>query len=572
MRRGLLTLDGMKRMGLIGLMCLLGWAATAQEEEDILRAALYLSGASTVEEVPAEWVERLEALHGRCIRINDAHPRADGVLSAYQLAALADYRASAGDVLSWEELALVDGFGQEAVAALQPFLSLKSRRLPGHTDTVRTHASLMVRTTLSNVGAKARASGDRWRAGAAWRGSEGSLYAEYAWRGHRLLLGDYHLRFGQGLAAWTGFSMESLSTLDAFVKRAPGVTPSGSYNASLCRRGGAYEYAGSHVQVALFGAVDGSLGIHADYRWRYGQIGGTATSVLKAQANGSVLPGMTGNLCVALDGRYNRRGRDWVFETAYKNRSGAGKLAFRSALGESWKLALQARAIPSRFSGKKYGEYAFAAGSAWKSGRWVSFAGLSGFGSSVPSAEASLTVDAAMLPIPGESGNRLQIRAYASWNWQVSPAWALRVRLTERYRNYEQPRTDFRVDLRRAVGPWQTTLRSEGVHCAGWGLLSYLESGHKGEALSTWLRFTGFWVDQWADRIYCYERDAAGTFSVPAYSGRGASLSAVCGYKLRLGRTPRWRFTLRANLRAAWMVRVDRKPVPTLNFQFQCER
>ena len=534
----------MKRTLLIGLGCLMAYSAAAQEEE-ILRAALYLSGASTVEEIPAEWVERLEALHGRRIRVNDGRPRADGLLSEYQLASLADYRAGSGDILSWEELALVDGFNREVVAVLKPFLSLDSRRLPGAADTVGVQASLLVRSTLSNVGAKARVSGEHWRAGAAWRGAEGSFYGEYTWRGHRLLLGDYHLRYGQGLAAWTGFSMESLSTVDAFVRRAPGLSPSGSYNASLCRRGAAYEYAGRHVIIAAFGAAGGDIGLHADYRWRRGQIGFTAAAVL---------PGTTGNLCFALDGRYNHRGRDWAFELAARNRSCAGKLVLRSALGEAWKLALQGRWIPSRYSGKKYGEYALAFGSAWKSGG---------------SADASFTLDAALLPIPGEAPGRLQIRSYATWNWQMTPSWALALRLTERYRNYEPSRTDLRADVRYVAGPWQSVLRAQMVRCSAWGLLNYLESGFKSEVFSAWLRLTGFCIDQWADRIYCYERDAAGTFSVPAYSGRGGAVSAVSGYKFILGSRPRRRVTFRANLRAACLLRSGHSPAYTLNIQIQ---
>ena len=116
------------------LICLLpgaGWV-WAQDEE-ILRAARYLSGASSEEQVDEYWIERLEARNGRRIRINEKTVRADGLLSDYQLASLADYKARCGDVLSWEELALVDGFSREAVEALRPFLSLASSRLPGST-------------------------------------------------------------------------------------------------------------------------------------------------------------------------------------------------------------------------------------------------------------------------------------------------------------------------------------------------------------------------------------------------------------------------------------------------------
>ena len=47
-----------------------------------------------------------------------------------------------------------------------------------------------------------------------------------------------------------------------------------------------------------------------------------------------------------------------------------------------------------------------------------------------------------------------------------------------------------------------------------------------------------FRIDNWDDRIYSYERDAPGNFNVPAYYGRGYSLSAVASSKFVLGRTP----------------------------------
>ncbi len=94
------------------LLLLTAFRAAAQEEE-ILRAARFLSGAASEEEVDEDWITRLEALSGRPVRVNSAHPRADGLLTDYQLASLADYRSRAGDILSWEELALVDGFSHE---------------------------------------------------------------------------------------------------------------------------------------------------------------------------------------------------------------------------------------------------------------------------------------------------------------------------------------------------------------------------------------------------------------------------------------------------------------------------
>lgn len=514
------------------------WLPLHAQDERIVRAALYLSGASCEEEIPSDWLERLEA--ARPLHVNSPYLRPGVLLSDYQVACIRDYRASGGDILSPEELALVDGFSQEAVAALRPFLLFDSARLPGNVDTVRVHGSALVRKTLTTLGAKAKVSGENWRAGGAWRGEDWTVYGEGTFRRWRVLTGDFHTRWGQGLAAWTGFSMESLSTLDAFLKRSTGLSPSGSYSSANSLRGGAVEYDGGRFRGAIFGGR-GFAGARADYRWRRGQMGFTWLS------------GGT----YALDGRCNLRGVDLAGELALRGGAFAFQLASGGKMGEYWKWAAQGRYIPSRYSGRKYGEYALAAGWGFRNH----------YGDS-PGHEFSLTADAALVPIPGSDPRRFQLRSYGIWKWQITPLWLLDVRITERYRNYEAPRTDFRSDIRfGGAGPWLSTLRLEAVLCDGWGLLSYLEGGYKGDALSAWLRLTGFSVSAWAARIYCYEREAPGNFSVPAYNGRGLAPSLVAGYKLRIGH----RFTLRAHLRAACTLRTDRAPAYTLNLQLQGE-
>ena len=519
-------------------------------QDDILRAALYLSGASSEEEIDQEWIQRLEGM-GK-VRINSNRIR-QGLLTDYQIATLADYRAMHGDILSWEELMLVDGFGHEAVEAMRPFLSLESRRLPGTVDTVRTRAEALVRTTLKNVGIKAKVTGEYWRVGGAWRNPDWTAHAEADTRIGRFVLGDFNVRYGEGLAQWSGFSMESLSTVDAFIRRASGIAPAWSYTSSSVHRGGAYEYGGQHWRASAWGTLTKVFGTHAEYLGRWGHAG---TTVAWSPSEG---------LSVSLESRLNLRGIDAMAEVACRSRAVAGKASARWKAGDNGKLAVQARVIPSRFSGKKNGEYALAAGYALQSGQWKSLAGKTGFGSSVPSYKLSFTLDAAMLPVGGVDPRRLQIRAYGNFDWQMASAWALSVRLTERYRNYEKPRTALRADIRFAHGPWLSVLRGEAVRCKSWGLLSYLEGGYKNETLSSYLRFTAFSIPEWADRIYSYERDAPGTFSVPAYSGTGISASLVAGYKLRLGRV-----TLKANLRGAYMLRVGRESTPTLNFQLRC--
>ena len=506
------------------------------QDERVTRAGMFLSGASCEEEIPSDWIERLEAV--RPVRINSPYLRSGLLLSDYQVACIRDYRSINGDILSPQELALVDGFSQEAATALAPFLRFDSERLPGNVDTVRVHGSALVRSTRTTLGAKVKVSGENWAAGGAWRGEDWTLHAEGSFRRWRVLAGDMHTRWGQGLAAWTGFSMESLSTIDAFIKRSTGLTPSGSYSSATSARGLGVEYTHAHWRAAAFAGLNGMYAGHLDYLWRRGQMGLTYAS---------------GTL--SFDGKINLRGLDLAGELALGKGAFAGKLAMAGKAGDRWKWAAQGRVLPSRFTGRKYGEYALAAGLRYSDH----------YNAETPGHQASLTLDAAFLPIPGTDPRRFQVRGYANWQWQVTPQWLLDVRLTERYRNYEAPRTDFRADVKYSGSPLLSTLRLEAVRCGTWGFLAYLEGGYKGEKTAAYLRVTGFSTDAWAARIYCYERDAPGSFSVPAYNGHGVAASAVASYKRRIGR----KFSIKGYVRAGYTFRSGYAPAPTLNLQLQ---
>ena len=333
--------------------------------------------------------------------------------------------------------------------------------------------------------------------------------------------------------------MESLSTVDAFIKRATGLAPVWSFSSASVHRGLAYEYAGARLGLAAFGALGKDFGTHVNYKWRKGQLGVTGLFT-------------DGTYCFALDGKYNVRGIDFVGEMAFRNRCLAGLMALRGKAGEAWKWAVQGRLLPSRYSGKKQGEYALAIGLCHSVRKRHSL---------------SLTADASLLPIPETDPRRFQLRVYGMAQWQLSEPWLLDIRLTERYRNYEAPRTDLRVDVKAGYPHWPGCFRAEAAHCGDWGFLSYLEGGFKSEKTAIYLRLTGFWIDQWASRIYCYERDAPGTFSVPAYYGRGFSASFVGSFAWCFGS----RFRLKCNIRAAWMARIGHTPSPCLNLQLQAD-
>lgn len=494
-------------------LCIGAISVMAQTEDEAVKAAMYLNGASSPEEIEEGEVERIQVI-GK-IRVNAPGRNARAILSEYQLATLEDYRRNSGDILSWEELALVDGFNKETVEALKPFLSLYSSSLPGAVDTAarKVHGNALVRVTEKNAGTKAKAEGRIWQVGIAARAKQWPLMASKPdWTAHAevnlgrwdIVLGDYNIRYGQGVGVWSGFSMTSLSTVGAFNRRATGITPVMSFLPSE-HRGAAVEYRRGHVCVSAFADLNRIVGGHVSYVSLHSVSGLTVMSGL-----------------VSADCSINYKGVNLAGEVAVKGKDAyAGKGVASFKIGNT-RFALHGRVLPTRFTGKKSGEYALAAGAEWKSPQWQQLAGKTGFGSSVPAHSLSLTADASLLPKPNIDPGRRQLRIYGIWQWQISGILALDARYTGRLRNYEPSRNDIRLDLKYNSGPWLSTIRFEGDYCDGRGLLGYLEGGYKTDNLSSYLRLTVFSTSGWSSSIYCYERDAPGSFLVPAYYGQGA--------------------------------------------------
>ena len=525
----------------IVLLFLLAAAPAAAQTDEVIRAALYLTGADGPEALDDRFVDELESFRNHPLPINRAsRPRLleSGLLTPYQIAALAEYRNLSGDVLSFAELERVDGFGKEAVAVLRPFLSLESTRSPGEAvkDTLVFRHSAVLRATLKDVGAKYRMIAGNLEAAGAWKGTNGTFYGLYRLPKGKILVGDYNVRYGQGLAFWSAFQLASLSTLDAFSKRANGISPSWSFNGDGTHRGLAWDYTGRHLQFALFGALDGTVGAHAGWLGRIGQAGLTVTPKR-----------------VSLDGRLGLSGVDLFGEAAWGGSLPAGLAGSLFPLGEHWKGALQMRAIPTAYSGKKNGEYGAAAGLSY-------LADNRAF-------KASLTVDAALLPKPATDTGRRQVKSTGLLAWTLSENWLLESRLVYRGRNYDSDRADIRADATWDRGVWTVKSRLNGVHDGGFGLLSYLEGGWKPPDWTVWVRLTGFCTSGWQSRIYVYERDAPANFSAPAYYGTGCSAFAYVGWKKRWGKT-----TLKLYLRGSYKWQKEKPGQAGLKFQLMADR
>ena len=530
----------MKKWMLV-LLLMSAFLPAAAQTDEVLRAALYLTGAGSPEELDERFLEELEALRNHPLPLNRASRARlleSGLLTPYQAAALEEYRSLSGDVLSFAELELVDGFGQEAVAALRQFLSLASARAPGEAvrDTIRWQHSALVRATLKDVGAKYKLGVGRVEAAGAWKGEGGTFYGLYRLRKGKILVGDYNIRYGQGLAFWSAFRLSGLTTLDAFSKRPAGITPSWSFTGSGTFRGLAWDYTGGPWQVALFGALDGTVGAHAGWLGRYGQIGLTVSRTK-----------------VSLDGKYGFRGVDLFGEAAWQGKSPAGLAGCLFPLGDRWKGALQVRALPSAYSGRKNGEYGAAAGVAFRTDDRAM--------------NASWTVDAALIPIPQQDPKRKQLKSTTLASWKLNETWLLESRLVVRLKSGEDSHTDLRADLTWNRGVWTVKTRLNGVYDGHIGALGYVEGGWKPPGGFGWVRFTLFSTPDWQSRIYCYERDAPGSFTVPACYGTGCSVMGYAGWKWRFRRT-----TVKLYLRGSYLWKKEKPGQAGLKFQLTVDR
>ena len=121
----------------------------------------------------------------------------------------------------------------------------------------------------------------------------------------------------------------------------------------------------------------------------------------------------------------------------------------------------------------------------------------------------------------------------------LSNSFRLAAKLSGRYRNWEESRlrSEMRLDLTYLSSRFTSSVRADLVKYSGYGFLAYGEAGYVSGSLKAYLRQGVFFIDDWDDRIYAYERDAPGNFSVPAYYGRGLWTAFYCSWRFaRWGR------------------------------------
>lgn len=514
------------------LMALMSAVAAAQTDPAELISAVV--GAASVEELDEETMEHYRSVLDRKLAINllpSSRLRSSGLFSRYQAASLADYISRNGDVLSAAELSMVDGFNREFVDRILPFISFRSAASPGYIS--RSH-SPVDGEFVTRMSAKASAGSvpyayssklkfegmGRFDAGLSLKspyGATGSIETvsgclSYRGRGNLSLVtvGDYNARFGQGLLMWSGFSLSGFSSAASFARHPGGIAPAYTLNPSSARRGAAVELTTGHLMTTLLYDISGLAAANATYLAHRGQWGMTVLSDVSA----------------SMDARWNLGKWDVFGECAYSHTGAVASVAgvtFNPAYQR--RVSLLLRHYPAAY------QVATAAGPR-SSTRTSDESGIA-VAADMPS--WSVSADFAVHPAKRTSQTKIMVRSH----YQLVDWLSLDLKGTFRYKPQDtySIKGELRPTLSAVWGVWQLKTVAAVSACKGTAWMTSCEGGYLQDSgtgrrrhkLSAYIRAAVFMVDDWDDRIYVYERDIPGSFTVPAYYGRGYTASAVIG-------------------------------------------
>ncbi len=526
----------------------------SQDYDEQLSALVVHLGVDSMESLDSQEVEHLSSYLSSPLRLNlvsRSRLEASGLLTSFQVASLIDYRSRSGDVLSLTELSTVDGFSPEFVAVLAPFISLTSTAAVGLSSDAAAPTSndLTLRTASRDYG-----SDDGYSYGAKYRldyaeklqfglslnrsyssttdyPETESFFVAYYGRGHlgKIVFGDYRLRYGQGLLLWSGFKLSTLSSVESFYYRPSGISPYNSYSGDGSSRGLAADFAFGRLSLGVSLGVDGLRDyVHSGFTSQPDLSLEPTLNLTYNAPNSSY--GLTATSDGAsIDYRGAIRGFDIFGEimNSYLEFNPTALLGTTFKVHDSVKLALRATYSENEYNGSS--------GLSYTAGRNVYLAGKSGFGSSTRRHKLTLTASYTYFDYAKYSdlGPDYQLKLFLNYDCQLSSLFALSTRLNQRLRSAgETSKTELRVDLKFSNSRFLATLRADALYNIDFAWMSYLEGGYKHSRLTAYLRAGVFHVDNWNDRIYVYERDAPGSYNVPALYGRGVWAAGTITLKL----------------------------------------
>ena len=539
---------------------LIGSAVHAQLKDEASAIAAFI-GVDKEELQDGDDYERMEHFHNHPLRVNladESELQESGLLTGYQIATLQDYKKNYGDILSLSELASIDGFGKDFAARLEPFISFDSYLLPGAFTNGRCRRNISTRASARNAdyydndwsaGIKYKAEREYGMSGsfAISRGiggkTDGAGNISYIFKRYhaKVISGDFNARFGQGLALWNGMTMSGLPTVQSFYRRPSGISSSWSFNGSnsftgmaACGRVGRWAFSGalafpgikssfrSKSPVALLPFVNVS------WYGRKVQVSFTDYVMVTPSAGKTVIDDMKSSL----DVRWCISGTDVFSEVAFDwtGRTVAALAGTILPIRENFKAAAMLRIYPEDFT-------SVYSGAPRTSGKCSNEYGLS-LACEYNDLRQSLSVstDAACFPssLPDPSAYSFQLKPNILWKTKLSGPLSMEMKFSGRYRNRSEPslKTELRTDLDMSFGHFMASSRLHLLYFMNFSFLSYVECGYIRDRISLYLRQGIFRADKWDDRIYAYERDAPGSFNVPAYYGRGVWAAFYMSWRL----------------------------------------
>lgn len=529
----------------------------AQEE---MEAIMRVTGADAPEEMDEYEVERLSAMIRRPVRLNSVSTSrlaSCGLFSAYQAASFIDYMTRHGDVVSYAELSSIDGFGEDFVEKIKPFVTLEGGEIDESKGrgiwndmTIKTGLKSTAEELSWNYGVRySMESSGGVSAGVAFSrpysasgpapdSYSGVLEWEFMKIPMRILAGDYNARFGQGLALWNGLSMSGLTSPSSFMRRPSGLSGSSSFTGSYAMTGLALS---AFVRKLVLNVSLALPGIHSMQLSPEGLSMLPAVNLVWNHRNGQI--GMThymdsrlrtgeiSDMKSSVDFAWCVRGVDIfgeaVFDWVYQIPAALAGVSF--PLGESFRSAAMIRLYPSGYSS----EWSGAQRSTTSCSNEFSASAALEYAGNDRRHTAGISADMAFFPEPKnkDCSNNRQIKLQASWEF-AGDRVGVKVRMKERVRDWGRKyQTDLRSDI---IWRWKRmalNVRANLLHCRALAGLGYVEGDYKTDKIGVYIKSGIFIVDNWDDRIYAYERDGPGNFNVPAFYGRGTWVSAVASLK-----------------------------------------
>ena len=522
----------------------------------LLQAMLIVAGAGQMEDLTEDEKQLFENYASHPLPINTSDVRSlreSGLFSEFRAASLADYISRNGPVLSVRELSTVDGFNPEIAEALSWFISfdtasVRESRRPVCDSRFQAGVSGLKKQTWSWISNARLQQGQDYYLNAGVSGqclpsapgipSISALTVSSGLNlpkaGLKLYLGDFNARFGQGAVCWNSLQIKSYTSVNSLILRPSGLAVSQSDKGTNAKTGLGARFSFGRCELsialslpgfktALLSAINGNpkggTGFEPllNFNWwgRHCSLGLTSVVTILPSASAPAI-----STALSADFRTCLRGVDVAGEVALmvKQQSSApvvepaARLACTAPAGEWFKAGTCLIYTKTRHNASLIVEA--------RTPKQHHFALGASFTNS--------------LSASGTSRQTARIDASASFKWAQVWAWDLRLKENLDFAHPQQLVSTLRTDLAASwATAWTTSLTAACSKSSKWGLAIYVEQSYRtASTVSAHLRAGIFSVDDWDGRIYFYEHDVPGRFTVPALYGRGYWISAHMGAKI----------------------------------------